>query len=244
MVPDLFIVGATKCATSSIHYQLGQSGWIGTSMPKEPRFLERGLSIETAKEGYNKCFGGDAFLVEANPNHFVIGYAPEKIKLINPDAKILIVIREPVSRTISHINYFRNMRPGREATKISMLADFDLDKFDCEADYVPYICEEWGNYKPMYIETSCYIHYIPRFARLFDTRIVIFEDYIENPQGEIDQIMDWIDYPRFELKDTRIRNQGEHKWQPSESSMRGFKELFKPYNEKLFTRLGRELWTY
>lgn len=244
MVPDVFIVGATKCATSSLHYQLGFSGHISMSNPKEPRFLEDGLSIETAIEKYKDVFGTKDIRIEANPNHFVIGYVPGKIKLVNPNAKIIIMIREPVDRLISHVNYFRGMRPGRERQMLSF-EQLDLYRFDYEEDYVPYMCPEWGNYKRMYVETGCYVHYIPRFAKLFDTKVIVYEEYIKDPQSEVDQIADWLEIDRFKIKDDRIRNKGKTKdWSPTKSGILGLREFYRSYNDQLFTKLGRELWNY
>jgi hypothetical protein len=208
--------------------------------------LEDGLSLNTVETRYRNFFDDkgcyrDPIYVDGNPNHLVIGYVPGKIKLINPNAKILICVREPVARFVSHLGYFMAMRPGRESGNLSGEA-MDLDKFDNEADYVPYMCPEWGNYKPMYIETGCYSHYIGRFANLFDTKIMVFEEYIENPQGEIDQIMDWIERPRFDIMDSRTRNKNETPWNPCEDHLKPIAKFYEPYNEQLFKGLGRELW--
>ena len=56
MVPDLFVVGATKCATSTLWHQLSQSEHISASEPKEPRLLEDGLSLNTVRDRYSEFF--------------------------------------------------------------------------------------------------------------------------------------------------------------------------------------------
>lgn len=245
MVPDLFIVGATKCATSSIHQELSHSGYISASSPKEPRLLEDGLSLETVKERYRDYFGNKDFRVDANPNHLIIGYVPDKIKLINPDAKILVVVREPVDRLISHLSYFINMRPGRE-DYIDVHAPVHLDMFRLEKDYVPYMCPEWGNYKPMYVETGCYVHYIPRYSNLFDTKLMVFEDYIADPQKEIDELMDWVGLPKFKvLGEKRNVTRGD-KIYLTEHTTSMMKQFYRPYVEELFERTNAEIksWNY
>ena len=250
MVPDLFIVGATKCATSTLHYQLGQSHHICESWPKEPRLLEDGLSLHTVKRRYRDFFNNkncyeDPVYVDGNPNHLVIGYVPEKIELINPNAKILVVVREPVARLISHISYFKNMRPGRESGNLSF-NEFNLDKFRYEADYVPYMCPEWGNYVPMYCETGCYAHYINKFAKRFETKLLVFEQYVANPQAEIDAIMDWLGKPSFKIKDFKARNVNDgERIRISRQSIQGLREFYKPYVHDLF-KMTSEIpeWNY
>ena len=170
---------------------------------------------------------------------------PEKIKLLNPDAKILVIVREPVKRLISHISYFKNMRPGRERGDLSYV-EFNLDKFQYESDYVPYMCPEWGNYVPMYVETGCYAHHINKFAKHFDTKLMVFEHYIEDPQGEVNELMDWLDLPHFEIKDLRPRNVTKgNKIKISRQSIQRLREFYEPHVHDLF-KMTSEIteWNY
>lgn len=247
MKPDVFVIGATKCATSTLHYQLSQNDFIDVSTPKEPRLLERGLSQKTIESEYEKVFKGEGVKIDCNPNNMVIGYVPERMKLLNPKAKVILMVREPVSRFVSHYNYFRNMRPGREPLSIDEVisAGCDLDKFTNEADYVPYICEEWGNYKHMYLESGCYNHYLNKYKDLFDIMIIPFEHYIKDEQAYMDKICDWICAPKFKLRDKRIRNADKGGVDLTDEQRDFLVNFYKPHNKALFDSVGEiEEWTY
>ena len=44
--------------------------------------------------------------IEKSPAYFHSKMAPERIKSLNPNTKIIIVVRDPVTRAISGIIYF------------------------------------------------------------------------------------------------------------------------------------------
>ena len=257
MIPDFFIVGATKCATTSIAHQLNQHFGIEMSNPKEPRILEadfheKGWVSEYANYFDPENYGKNILRGDSNPNNFIIGYVPERIKLLNPDAKIIIILREPVARLVSHINYFIDMRPGREKCCFNhILMDnyqkLDPDKFWWEGAYVPYMCREWGNYKPMYIETGMYMYYIRKWEKHFpDSMLLInYEEFVENPQGEIDRICNFLGVETFVPQDTRHRNKGK----PATPTMEAAENLrfiadniYEKTNKELFDYIGMELW--
>lgn len=247
MIPDLFIVGATKCATSSIHYQLGQHPDIVASAPKEPRFIEDANHLANIPKLYDDVFEYDAKVrMDGNPNHLVIGYVPERIKILNKKAKILIVVRNPIDRIESHINYFMNMRPGREQDDfdnivIDNIINFNLDKFATEGYFVPTMCKEWGNYKSMYIETGFYTHYIDKYLDLFDVCVVNFDNYVKNTELVIAELVDWLGLDPFTLTDTKPKNvdRGD-KRVLSELHRATLIEAYKKSNEQLFRIIGEQ----
>jgi hypothetical protein len=186
---------------------------------------------------YGDVFSGSGIKVDANPNNLVIGYVPSRIKAINEDAKILIMVREPVQRFVSHYNYLKYMRPGREKLSIYDAADeiVDLHKFDYEEDYVPYVCKEWGNYKRVYIETGCYAHYAKKYIARFDVKFVVFEDYIKNPIATLIDICEWTGVEcNFHEIDFRVRNAGYGFY----NDIPRLREFYKSHNEELFKITG------
>ncbi|MFQ5535033.1 MAG: sulfotransferase [Sphingomonadales bacterium] len=118
--PNLFIIGAMKSGTSSLHSYLGAHPSIFMSFPKEPSYFVARAQLRSiwpqmekrgywkAEENYLELFrkAGDARIIgEASTNYSklprITGVA-ERIARFNPEARIIYIMRDPVERTISH----------------------------------------------------------------------------------------------------------------------------------------------
>ncbi len=111
-IPNLFIVGAPKCGTTSLHYWLSQHPEIFMSKPKEPRFfctdqIKEADNFHNKKidyfqyrqwEKYLNLFknvGDEKIVGESTPRYLYSHEAPKKIYNFNQNAKIIILLREP-----------------------------------------------------------------------------------------------------------------------------------------------------
>lgn len=105
--PNLFIIGAMKSGTTSLHTYLDSHPQIFMSALKEPNFLARDRSLDEAKE-YLDLFAsaGDALIIGESSTSYsglpTVTGVPERIAQFNPEARFIYVMRDPVERTISH----------------------------------------------------------------------------------------------------------------------------------------------
>lgn len=120
--PNLFIVGAQKSGTSALAAWLGQHPNVCMSFPKEPGFLAFGENGYPYRDGYGNPAPASQYVVsderayldlfaQATPQQWVSGEAStwyfalpgmaRKIKAYNPDAKIIVILRNPVERAYS-----------------------------------------------------------------------------------------------------------------------------------------------
>lgn len=106
--PNFFIVGAPKCGTSSLHYYLKQHPEVFMPERKEPHFFGKDLRFlkgeriseaaylsEFAGAGPRRCLG------EASVWYLYSQRAAEEIHRFNPDARIIIMLRNPVDMMYS-----------------------------------------------------------------------------------------------------------------------------------------------
>lgn len=108
--PNLFLVGAMKCGTTSLHNYLGAHPQIFmTGEPwKEPAYFVEGLNSAKGEEWYGKLFaaaGQATYRGESSTDYtkfpHYLGVA-DRIARFAPDARILYLVRDPVVRSISH----------------------------------------------------------------------------------------------------------------------------------------------
>lgn len=102
--PDLFILGAAKCGTASLYNWLGQHSQICVSKPKEPVFFEaefhRGLDFYWDK--YFSHYQGQRILCDARHRNLYMPYVPDRIHSVNPNARFIVLVRNPIDRAYSH----------------------------------------------------------------------------------------------------------------------------------------------
>jgi hypothetical protein len=183
--PNLFIVGAMKSGTSSLHAYLQQHPQIFMSRFKEPQYFAphrvphgmwgQGHSLpEPGIDWYLRLFAeaGDVqYAGEASVSytarHWVSG-CEERIWQFNPAARIIYLMRDPVERAISH--YWHFVAAGRE-TLPPERALRERDDYVARSDYAwqiePYLAR-FGEGQ-VYLLTLEELEADPRrtFARLF-----------------------------------------------------------------------------
>jgi len=120
--PNLFIAGAPRCGTSSLHSYLQGIPGIFMSRIKEPNYFSRAVIGDRHpmvkpirnRDRYLRLFddAGDAKIIgEATPFYLEDPEAPGLIHDAVPEAKVIVSLRDPVERLYSHYLMMRNNRP-------------------------------------------------------------------------------------------------------------------------------------
>ncbi|MEJ2152248.1 MAG: sulfotransferase [Gemmatimonadota bacterium] len=106
-LPNLIVIGAMKCATTSLHWHLDLHPQVVMSRPKELDFFagQRELSARDI-EGYRSRFPAHAAIRgESSPNYTKRRKhpgVPARIFSVLPDVRFVYILRDPVERIISH----------------------------------------------------------------------------------------------------------------------------------------------
>ena len=132
--PNLFILGALQCGTTSLHAYLADHPAIFMSAVKEPTyFLDRATLREMWPEREESGFwrGEEYYLElfkdaagypvrgETGTNYTKLPRVPDvsrRIADFSPDARFIYIMRDPIKRTISH--YWHDFRRGEEKRDI------------------------------------------------------------------------------------------------------------------------------
>ena len=136
--PNFFIVGTAKAGTTSLYEHLGRHPEVFISPMKEPQYLalEDGVFIASnghkntaqsirsyppvvqTEEQYNALFAevsSEKAVGEASTLYLYSKLAPQRIARRYPDAKIIIILRDPLDRAYSQ--FLHHVRDGHETTK-------------------------------------------------------------------------------------------------------------------------------
>ena len=124
-LPNLVVIGAQKCGTSGLHYQLSLHPEIWMSRPKELNFFIEERNWSRGQDWYRHCFDARAKVRgESSPNYTAypqhVG-VPERMRSVVPDAKLVYVVRDPLERIAAHWvhNYAKRREKGDLATTLT-----------------------------------------------------------------------------------------------------------------------------
>jgi len=128
--PEIVIIGAMKCGTSTLHRYIAHHPLVVEGHTKELDFFSTEANFARGQDWYNGVFAGwqpGQLRIDSSPNYTKRQTWPtpsERLLAANPDAKLIFLMREPISRLRSH--YLHSLAAGREHRPIdTVLADHD-----------------------------------------------------------------------------------------------------------------------
>lgn len=122
--PNVIGVGAPRCGTRTLYGLLNRSADIYMSPVKEIGYFGTRLGRWTDREYLTFFDGGQGYTLrgEVTPSYLQESDAPGQIRRLSPDCKIIVQLRNPVRRALSHY------RIRRQRVKLD-----DLDRFFANA---------------------------------------------------------------------------------------------------------------
>ena len=190
MKVGIFIVGAPKAGTTSLHYYMNEHPEILMSSVKEPNFFSdkeitnQGLYYETSRintsQKYHNLFleqEDEKIFGESSVSYLFYPEVPKRIKEYNTEAKIIIMLRNPVDRAFSH--YLMDFRLG-------LIADRFLDIFN----------KKKGLRFQQYFLLGNYYSQVKRYFDEFNKKnvhIIWYSDFKKNAEKEVRKVFNFID---------------------------------------------------
>lgn len=206
LAPNLFVIGASKAGSSALHRYLRFHPQTRMSEEKEPSFFvdqdelmkswpsrarepysyDPGAYLELYSGGENALIRGEASVYYAQaPHHSGV---PQRIHAAAPNARIIYLIREPVTRTIGH--FWQRSKEFQE----------------------PLPLDQAVRENPLYRDTSDYAMQITPYIKLFGRErvlVVVAEELRRDRLVTLANVLDWLgldphEYEADEIRDTHV----------------------------------------
>jgi len=173
--PNFFVVGAPKAGTTSLYEYLKPHPQVYLSEIKEPKYftpqLRESVSLEQYRQLYEKAAGISA-IGDLTPFYLWDSTAPQRIHEVSPDARIIVMLRDPVARAYSH--YLMAVALGHEKASFS----------EALSRYRERGAPDWY-LSSHYIEHGMYGEQVERYRSVFPASHValfLFDDLVGNPR--------------------------------------------------------------
>ena len=175
--PDFFLVGAAKSGTTSLFRYLAQHPSIFVPWKKEPNYFAdptvHGGGEYSTLDAYLRLYQDcphDVRAGDGSASYLPSRSSAARIKDARPDARILIILRNPVDRAYSHY-WHQRVRFAEEMS------------FEDAIEDEPRRIEQGRPYGFLYVRTGLYHDQVARFVDLFGSqvRIHLFDDLRSDP---------------------------------------------------------------
>jgi hypothetical protein len=201
-----FILGAAKCGTSSLYHYLNQHPDIYMSRLKEPLYFEKDYEkgIEYYWKTYFPDWNGEMIAGEARHRNLYFSYIPQLIAESFPDAKLLVILRNPVDRAYSH--YLHRKTLGLEKLSFDEAIQLDIERIEKERlmeteeirnNYIRGLDGDGVNPDHRtYIDSGYYAEQIERYLNYFKRKqllIVFFDEFKKDPKKVYFEILKFLD---------------------------------------------------
>lgn len=252
LLPDFIIIGTQKGGTSSLYGHLAQHPWILPAKKKEIHFFDtenfaKGtnwyrahFNLKLRKRYLGRSSGHNTLTGEASPYYLFYPHAPARISKLLPGTKLIVMLRDPVDRALSH--YYHQVRKRREPLSFEAAIEAEDERLRGEYDRIlqdaTYYSYPYWAYS--YVARGVYVNQIRNWLSVFPREQFFFiksEDFFIDPARKFKDTLRFLDMPNVELAEYEKLNAGRYTGIPL-TLRRRLSEYFRPYNQKLYELVG------
>lgn len=209
--PDFFVVGAPRCGTTSFCRYLARNPQIGFSQPKETHYFARldnePSEIELRRDYLDRYFGHCAadcrVMGEGSVSYLYLPEAIERIQRLNPDARFIVLVRDPLAMLPS---YHQRLRYLLQEDEPDFGKAWALQQGRAQGKNIPKQCLDARLL--LYSEIAKFGAQVQRLYSIAGrerTHVIVFDDLVADPLNVYRRALEFlqVDYDgqtRFERK--------------------------------------------
>lgn len=255
-LPTFLIAGAQRCGTSTLAAYLRRHPRIFMARPKELHFFDG--HFDRGPSWYSAQFNPKprhVHLGEATPIYAFDAEARERMAEVVPDARIILIFRDPAKRAYSH--YWHAVR-DRNETISTFTEAVDLES----ARLASGKREDLVHHS--YVARGHFIDQVEAIEALYgreQMHVMLFDDLVADRERSLRQIFGFLGLPRAPAAkihevwaghrrasgdvitdEQLIKKRRTAPYPPLDAEMRArLVEHFRPYNDRLGAWMGRDL---
>jgi hypothetical protein len=245
--PSFLVIGAQKCGTTTLFSCLAAHPDIVPPLTKEIHYFDGGK--EPGEDVYEaqgekwylahfprvtKLMPRGCQTFEASPSYLYVHEAAERIARDLPDARLLVLLRNPVDRAISH--YRHNVSKGREVLSFEQALESEYSRMQSS--------DSWQKSVYAYVDRGFYFKQLVRFQSFRDHgRLLVMDSgfFFRETRLAMRRIYSFLGVSAdYEMPVIRARNVGRARATAGAGVYADLQELYRPENAKLWNWLGED----
>ncbi len=248
-LPSLVIAGAQKAGTTSLFGYLCDHPQCAPSLTKEVHYFDRNFTRGESWYRMHFPLAGDAahenagatITFESSPYYMFDPRVPQRMRQSLPDAKVIFLLRNPVSRAYSHYQHSR--RRGREALTFeaaiaaegARLAG-EHEKLLQEPNYQSQLHQRFS-----YLARGIYVDQLRRWQAHYPAEQMLVlqaERMFRSPEEVFAEVLEFLGLDPCRPSRFGNRYAGGYQETMKQETRQRLVEHFSPHNERLFELLG------
>lgn len=235
-LPDAVILGAQKSGTSSLHEYLTQHPGVIAPLRKEVHYFD--VNLARGDAWYRAHFGrvGEPGLnLDSSPYYLFHPAVPQRLHALLPEAKLIVLLRDPVRRAYSH--YWHERDKGREKLEFEDAIDAEPGRIEAAharlADGTLEFSREHQHFS--YLARGRYAEQLERWFAVFPRErfhVVRFEDLAREPLEALNATLAFLGLPPAGSVSLEARNTRRYPPMPESTAAR-LRSYFEPHNLRL-----------
>ena len=243
MRPGFIVVGTKRGGTTSAYHWICQHPNVAPCLTRKGTHyfdVNYGRGLAWYASGFEKPRPEWTITGEASPYYMFHPLAPERIARELPEARLIVVLRDPVTRAWSHYQY--ELGRGDESLPFDVALAREAERLDGEEERMrrdpSYESYELRHHS--YLHRGHYAEQLEHLYGLFPSGQVLVlqsEAMFADPDGQLARVWDFLDLPQVRLDGLTQMKAGRYDAMP-EGSAHLLADYFAPHNDKLYTMPG------
>lgn len=241
--PSFMIIGAQKSGTTALARMLCEHPQLFRGQFKELHYFSNDSWYgPNTLHQYHSFFPASpppgAKYLDATPMYLYHPEVAQRLRLYNPELKLIVLLREPASRALSAwkmchhkfqdgpLSFLEDSRPFSDAIDEELRGNLD--------DFSPATAHH------DYVKRGMYEKQLAKYFECFpkEQMLIINSDSLRtDPQPVINDLLSFLNVDHYDLP-VRVANVGIELNQDFGENIQRLRDFYVPYNEALFQKIG------
>jgi hypothetical protein len=184
---------------------------------------------------------------EASPYYLFHPHAPRRAWAVVPDAKLIVLLRNPIDRAYSHYQHQVRRVKGEARETLTFEEAIEVEQRILPGEVSKMLQSEYyassTHRTRSYLSRGIYVDQLLAWSSFFQRKQMLIlksEDLFNDTTNALERMLDFLEIPHWTPETYSIPNKREYTG-VSPLIRQRLDEYYKPYNQRLYEYLGVDL---